>query len=108
MVEREEKIDKNVLNFISELKKTYKIHSAYIYGSFSKGNACEWSDIDLAIVSSDFSDNTFDERLNLMKIAATIDDRIEPYPFRLEDFEISNPLVNEIKKYGILISQDFE
>jgi hypothetical protein len=58
----------------------------------------------VAVVSADFSENTFDERLELMKIAATIDDRIEPYPFRIEDFEGNNPLVCEIKKYGIQVS----
>jgi predicted nucleotidyltransferase len=104
MVKRDVKIDSKVIHFLNVLKKKYEIHSAYIYGSYSKGNANEWSDIDVAVVSADFSENTFDERLELMKIAATIDDRIEPYPFRIEDFQGDSPLVNEIKKYGIQVS----
>ena len=104
MADRVKEIDKKVIEFINLLKKTYSIHSAYVYGSYSRGNSKEWSDIDVAIVSTDFSDNTFDERLELMKIASTIDDRIEPYPFRVDDFDTSNQLVNEIKKYGIQVS----
>ncbi len=104
MAERIEKIEYQVSHFLNTLKKKYKIHSAYIYGSYSRGNTTEWSDIDVAVVSPDFSENTFDERLELMKIAAEIDDRIEPHPFRVEDFESNNPLVSEILKYGIQIS----
>jgi hypothetical protein len=29
-----------------------------------------------------------------------IDGRIEPYPFREKDFNISNPIVNNVVKYG--------
>jgi len=104
MAARTEKIDSNVFQFLNVLKQKYNVYAAYIYGSYSKGNATAWSDIDVAVISSDFSENTFDERLKLMKIAANIDDRIEPHPFRVENFESSNPLVSEIKKYGIQIS----
>jgi uncharacterized protein len=35
-----------------------------------------------------------------MRIRRKIDSRIEPHPFREKDFEITNPLVNEIIKHG--------
>ena len=104
MAARTENIKDDVKHFIDELRKKYRVHAAYIYGSHSKGNANAWSDIDVAVISPDFSDDLFDERLKLMRIAAFIDDRIEPHPFRVEDFESSNPLVSEIQKYGILLS----
>ena len=104
MAERTENIKNGVNRFIDELKKKYRVYAAYIYGSHSKGNATPWSDIDVAVISPDFSDDLFEERLKLMKIAAVIDDRIEPHPFKVKDFESSNPLVNEIQKYGILLS----
>lgn len=104
MAARNKMIKKCVIRFINELSKKYIVQTAYIYGSYSKGNANEWSDIDVAVISPDFSENMFDERLKLMKIAANIDDRIEPHPFRVEDFDRSNPLVSEIQKYGILLS----
>ena len=104
MAARTENAKNEVNRFLNELRKKYRVYAAYIYGSHSKGNATVWSDIDVAVISPDFSDDLFEERLRLMRIAAFIDDRIEPHPFRVEDFESSNPLVSEIQKYGILFS----
>ena len=39
-------------------------------------------------------------QLELMRLRRKIDSRIEPHPFREVDFDISNPIVNEIVKYG--------
>jgi hypothetical protein len=36
-----------------------------------------------------------------MQLAASIDDRIEPKPFKAELFDRNDPLVDEIKKTGI-------
>jgi len=36
-----------------------------------------------------------------MRLAAEIDDRIEPKPFRPETFTAIEPLVDEIKKNGL-------
>lgn len=104
MVTRTKNIENDVNLFINELKKKYRVQAAYIYGSHSRGNVSAWSDIDVAVISPDFSDDLFEERLKLMKMAANIDDRIEPHPFRVEDFDSSNPLASEIRKYGILVS----
>ncbi|MFH1992494.1 MAG: nucleotidyltransferase domain-containing protein [Pseudomonadota bacterium] len=104
MATRTKNIEENVNRFINELRKKYRVQAAYIYGSHSRDNATVWSDIDVAVISPDFSEDLFAERLKLMKIAAMIDDCIEPHPFRVEDFESSSPLTSEIKKYGILIS----
>jgi len=88
--------------FLAAVGKRYRIQRAYLYGSQARGNAKEWSDIDIAIVSPDFDTaNLFDERIQLMRIAAEIDDRIEPHPFSPEDFESICPLAHEIKRFGI-------
>ncbi len=39
-------------------------------------------------------------QLQLMRLRRKIDSRIEPHPFRESDFNISNPVVNEIIKFG--------
>ncbi len=36
-----------------------------------------------------------------MQLAASIDDRIEPKPFKTELFDHNDPLVDEIQKNGI-------
>ncbi len=72
-----------------------------MFGSRAKGASDQWSDIDLAVVSPDFSEDLYEERLALMRLAAAIDDRIEPKPFRPEMFTPNEPLVDEIQKHGI-------
>lgn len=96
-------IEISVRKFIKEAGRLCRIKSVYLYGSYAKGVATEWSDIDVAVVSNDFSDDLFEERVTLMHIAARIDDRIEPYPFLEDTFAGNNPLENEIQKHGIRI-----
>jgi len=79
----------------------YRLDCAYLFGSHAKGTSNQWSDIDLAIVSPDFSEDLYEERLVLMRLAAEIDDRIEPKPFRPEMFTPIEPLVDEIQKHGL-------
>lgn len=101
MAERNDSLNKIIRKFLEEIKKKYKLDGAYLYGSFAKGTFNKWSDIDIAIISQDFSDNPFEDRLLLMRIASTIDDRIEPRPFKKGLFNLNDPLVDEIQKNGI-------
>jgi uncharacterized protein len=87
--------------FLDEIKKHYHVDSAYIFGSYAKGTQNRWSDIDLAVVSPDFSDDLFEERISLMLLADDIDERIEPKPFRPDSFNPIDPLVYEIQKHGV-------
>ena len=70
-----------------------------LFGSYAKGNYTDDSDIDIAVVLKDF-ENAIDVQFELMKLRRKIDSRIEPHPFREQDFEQSNPLASEILKYG--------
>ena len=101
MAERNADVEKILKHFLDEVQHKYRIVDAYLYGSFAKGTSNKWSDIDVAIISPDFSDDLFEERLNLIKLAASIDDRIEPKPFKKELFDPNDPLVDEIQKSGI-------
>ena len=103
MVERNDQIDFCINAFLQKVRRKYRISRAYIFGSYAKGDSREWSDIDLAIVSPDFSDDLFEEMVYLMRLAASIDDRIEPRPFTKEAFNRNDPLVDEIEKHGIQI-----
>lgn len=95
-------------NYIAQVNQVKQVDRAYLYGSYAKGKANKWSDIDVAIVSPDFSQDLFEERVLLMKLALKLDDRIEPSPFRPEDFNLDDPLVNEIRASGIAISSEYE
>lgn len=70
-----------------------------LFGSYAKGNFNDDSDIDIAVVFKDYN-NLIDMQLELMRLRRKIDSRIEPHPFRESEFELSNPIVNEIVKYG--------
>ncbi|KJU82209.1 DNA polymerase beta domain-containing protein, partial [Candidatus Magnetobacterium bavaricum] len=61
-------------------EKGINIDSAYLFGSFAKGNEGQWSDIDIAVISSGISEDRLEERVRLMLIASDIDNRIEPVP----------------------------
>lgn len=57
----------------------------------------------MAIISQDFSEDSIEDRLYLFKIAAKLDDRVEPVPYHPSKFNSNDPLVYEIKKNGIQI-----
>jgi len=101
MAQSNDDVIKIVRYFLNEIQKTRKVELAFLYGSYAKGSSNEWSDIDIAIVSPDFSDDLLKERLALMKLAIPIDDRIEAKPFNKKSFDPNDPLVYEITKNGI-------
>jgi len=107
MVEINPSVKKSVSFFLRKLNENgIKIEKAYIFGSYSKGIENRLSDIDVAIISSDLTDDRFNERIRLMKMAYDIDIRIEPVPFNLNTFVEEDPLVWEILKNGTLIHQE--
>jgi len=50
------------------------------------------SDIDLAIISPDFSGNRYLDSLKIIPFRRKIDNRIEPVPFKSGDFDDADPL----------------
>lgn len=95
-------VNQSVQRFLAAMRQ--RVQAAYVYGSQVKGTAVQWSDIDLAVVSPDFSADLFQERLALMRLAAQIDDRIEPHPFTPEDFNDTDPLASEIRRTGVQVA----
>ncbi|MCL1942758.1 MAG: nucleotidyltransferase domain-containing protein [Candidatus Azobacteroides sp.] len=81
------------------VKDSFDFQKLILFGSYAKGTPDEDSDIDIAIVFSDY-DNRLDRQVELMKLTRKVDTRIEPHPFREKEFEISNPFVHEIITYG--------
>ena len=96
-------VAQSVRRFLAAVQQQRRVEAAYLYGSQVKGTSTPWSDIDVAVISPDFAD-LFQERLALMRLAAQIDDRIEPYPFKPQDFNSSDPLVGEIRLTGVRVA----
>ena len=85
--------------YATVVNANYNFIKIILFGSYAKGNYNDDSDIDIAVVFKDYS-NLIDMQLELMRLRRKIDSRIEPHPFRESEFELSNPIVGEIIKYG--------
>jgi len=85
--------------YADEVKTRFDYEKVILFGSYAKGNYNKDSDIDIAVVFLDYN-NRMDRQVELMKLTRNIDSRIEPHPFRESEFQLSNPIVNEIVKYG--------
>jgi hypothetical protein len=86
--------------YIEELEKS-QIHivEAIIFGSYARGKAKPESDIDIALITGD----RFEDRRRIVPLRRIIDSRIEPIPFRPEDFNNGGALAEEIKRTGMII-----
>lgn len=93
--------------FIAVLKaRGLRIHSAYLYGSHAKGTPRAWSDIDVAVVARNLSQDWGENFLTLAPIAHEIDSRIEAVGYVPKNFRDESPLVWEIKTTGIPLTRD--
>jgi len=104
MAEIESIVLKNVQLFLAKLRLSgFHISKAYIFGSYARGQVDKWSDIDVAIVSPQISNDRFEERIRLTELAISVDDRLEPLPFNLDSFSDDDPFVRQIKDEGLAI-----
>lgn len=76
------------------------LKAVYLYGSYSKGNYTDESDIDIAVVVDKLSDNFFDDTPLLWKLRRKISTQIEPVLLTEDD---SNPLYYDILRTGTLV-----
>jgi predicted nucleotidyltransferase len=97
-------IRRAIREFLGSLEAdNIRIQEAYLFGSYARGSAKEWSDIDLAVISQDFSGNRHDDMMRLIQYQVSSDTRIEPIPFHPDDFDGSDPLAAEILSHGIRV-----
>lgn len=101
------KIIHNTNKFIKRVHMSgIPVSRAYIFGSYAKGSAKSYSDIDVCVVSRKFGKDFIDEMVQLQMLSQDIDSRIEPIPIHPKDFENPwNPLAHEVKKYGIELTK---
>lgn len=96
---------KIVKKYAEKLKKEkYPFTAIYLFGSFARGNPHKWSDIDVAVVSSEIEKDYLEGRKKLWHLTRGVDSRIEPHGFSPKGFKQNwIPMVHEIKKTGIRI-----
>lgn len=79
------------------------IEKAFLFGSYSKNSQGQFSDIDLAIISKDFTDNPLEnwKRVGQANIKYNL---VEPNLYTWEDFKKQDSFLNEeVIKKGIEI-----
>lgn len=84
-------------------RDNFPVQRVILYGSYARGNFKPYSDIDVCVISDKFSKNKDYYETYLWKKVLDIDLRIEPIGYDPRDFIETDPLVNEIKKYGVEI-----
>lgn len=101
MASRKNLIVKKIKKYVDELKKhNIRIEKVYLYGSFAKNKYHKNSDIDIVVISNDFQGIRFLDREKIVPLRRKIDVRIEPMPYRPEDFHEADPLAVEVMATG--------
>ena len=80
-------------------ENNFPVDSVYLFGSWAKGTATRYSDIDIAVISK--KPVKIEDSFVLRRIRRMVDTRIEPHGINLKDFsEKNNPIASEIKNTG--------
>ena len=78
-----------------------------VFGSQAQGQADEWSDIDLLVISQRFDQGRNRADINLLWcVAARTDSRIEPIPVGQQQFleDDSSAIIEIARREGVLVS----
>lgn len=99
-----EQIKSDIQRLITELQKEgVNVERAIVFGSHVTSGANEFSDIDVALVSSDFIGSRFENNIQIVKAVLQVNYLLETHPYRPEDFYDSPFVRDEIIKKGIEI-----
>lgn len=102
MVTRKSAI-KTAKSFIEECKENgLEFYKVLLFGSLAKNESHKWSDIDLLLVSDQFSENVFEN----LKLYSKINIKypiIETHPYPIDYFKKGDSFLEEIQKSAIEI-----
>jgi uncharacterized protein len=94
-------------SFLEELNNNnINIEQAILFGSYAQGTYSPWSDIDIALVSSDFEGDRFKDRDKIKRIKLKISSDLEPIPYLPDDFTADDPFVKQILATGINVMRN--
>jgi predicted nucleotidyltransferase len=100
MVTRETAIN-TAKSFVEDCKLNgLTFYKVFIFGSVAKGNIHEWSDIDLLLISDQFSENVFDNLKMYSKININYP-IIETHPYPTEYYKNGDSFIEQVTKESI-------
>ena len=103
MAPRESAI-KTATDFVSECRsRGLSFYKVFLFGSYAKENAYEYSDIDLLLISDQFTDNVF-ENLKLYSKVNIKYPIIETNPYPTREYLSGNDFIKEVEKESIVIA----
>jgi predicted nucleotidyltransferase len=99
-----EAVNRAVKSYVAEVKAAIPIDKAYLFGSYAKGCANEYSDVDLCFFSKSFEDerdeDVFLQLFKLKRKYARETVYIEPHTFATYHLYNDNPFVKEVLRTG--------
>ena len=96
----EASLSKYIYDYLAECNKLgLHLKKVILFGSYAKNRAHKWSDVDLALVSDDFTGMRLTDRDKTCAVDIKFVD-IESHLFNTAYFEESDPFIEEIKKTG--------
>lgn len=94
--------------FLDSIRQRHDVRQAYLFGSFARGMAREYSDVDLAIVLGDqdrSKEAPFGEDFEIFHEAQQYNSRLEVVCFAQEEFDHGGgALIRQIKKEGVRLT----
>ena len=77
---------------IERLQQKIQVQQAILFGSHAKGEADAWSDVDLAVISPDFSRMSHRKVMDLLvEVALAVDPSVEIRPYTPRDLREARP-----------------
>ena len=77
---------------IEYLRQRIRVRQAILFGSHARGDADEWSDVDLAVVSPDFARMNHPKLMDLLvEVSLAVDPSVEIRPYTPSDLKEARP-----------------
>jgi predicted nucleotidyltransferase len=91
--------------YANEARQVLPVGKVVLYGSYAKGTATEYSDVDLCFFLTSYGDENWDSSTTkFLRISRDYRDvYIEPMVFEVSDLYDDNPFVKEVLRTGIEI-----
>lgn len=101
--------DQVIRRAIEYLLGKIQVDQAVLFGSCARGEADEWSDVDLAVVSPDFARMSHRKAMDLLvDVALAVDPSLEIRPYTPKDLKEARPtnFLGHILSQGKVVYRD--